>query len=143
MERRDGYYVRYYRLPSGTLGKRGPSNGGGVLLGELDSPFPSMLIATMKYFWGLSARCGPEQPVTAPVVAAIGGRIDDDVRRGGIEGAPGAVHELGIGQGTPALEFQSAELEGLALLTLLCSSHKAARHGQTSYGLLRLGTYAS
>jgi hypothetical protein len=28
------------------------SNGGGVLLGEEDRPFPNMLGTTMKYFFG-------------------------------------------------------------------------------------------
>ena len=32
-----------------TAGKRGPSKGGGVLLGEDDRPLPNMLTDTMKY----------------------------------------------------------------------------------------------
>ena len=38
-----------------TTGKRGPSNGGAVLLGEDDSPLPNMLTDTMNQREGSSA----------------------------------------------------------------------------------------
>ena len=38
-----------------TAGKRGPSNGGAVLLGEDERPLPNMLIDTMNQRSGSSA----------------------------------------------------------------------------------------
>ena len=40
-------------------GKRGPSRGADVLLGEEERPLPNMLGTIMKYFSGLSAMSGP------------------------------------------------------------------------------------
>ena len=40
-------------------GKRGPSNGAGVLLGDEEKPLANISVATMKYFAGSSARPGP------------------------------------------------------------------------------------
>src|SRR4028118_578518 len=42
-----------------TGGKCGPSNGGGVVLGEVDSPLLSWLGTTMKYRAGSQASPGP------------------------------------------------------------------------------------
>ena len=40
-------------------GKRGPSNGFGVLLGDDEKPLANISVATMKYVAGSSARPGP------------------------------------------------------------------------------------
>ena len=42
-----------------TCGKRGPSNGGAVLLGDDDSPFPKAHTTTTKYLEGSRACPGP------------------------------------------------------------------------------------
>ena len=42
-----------------TFGKRGPSNGAGVLDGDEDNPLPIMFRHMMKYFSGSSAMPGP------------------------------------------------------------------------------------
>ncbi len=41
------------------MGKRGPFQGAGVLLGEDESPLPNMFGMMMKYFSGSSALPGP------------------------------------------------------------------------------------
>ena len=44
------------------LGKRGPSCGDKLLLGDDESPFPNILIETIKYLFGLMALSGPKKP---------------------------------------------------------------------------------
>src|SRR5882757_8817540 len=48
-------------------GNRVRSNGAGVLLGEDDTPPPSMFGTTMKYFSGFKARSRPIRAASAPL----------------------------------------------------------------------------
>ena len=43
-------------------GKRGPSCGFKLLLGEDDKPFPNILIEIIKYLLGLIALSDPKKP---------------------------------------------------------------------------------
>ena len=62
----------------GDVGEAGFAVGGGVLEGEVDKPFPSMVGTTKKYSSGSRAML-PDQPLVLPVPPGIPGWVGNDV----------------------------------------------------------------